>query len=233
MVYAEIAGLVAAAAALYILFPSLLKILLRRRFRRRAGAAGKVFLTFDDGPAGGATERILDILAARGARATFFVLGERIAGQGVLLERMAAEGHEIGDHGYGHLHPWKTDPFRYGLDLIRGARAWREVPDASRAPWHRPPFGKFNLLTVAYLAARGGKAAFWSVDPRDYRGEAGDTVARRVLDAIAPGAVVLFHDGRRKEGDDAANTAAALEIVLDELDKRGLEAAPLREIESP
>ena len=68
-----------------------------------------VALTFDDGPRPGTTDRLLDGLLERDAAATFFVIGEQVRGNEALLRRMAAEGHQIGNHTYSHVRLLKME----------------------------------------------------------------------------------------------------------------------------
>jgi peptidoglycan/xylan/chitin deacetylase (PgdA/CDA1 family) len=65
-------------------------------------AAGHVRLTFDDGPNSNATPAILDTLAARGVKATFFVVGSMVAANPGIVRRASTEGHGIGDHSWNH-----------------------------------------------------------------------------------------------------------------------------------
>ena len=69
------------------------------------GQGGRVYLTFDDGPEPGRTEKILDVLAERNAKAVFFLIGSKIEGNEALVERMLAEGHRVGIHSWSHS--WK------------------------------------------------------------------------------------------------------------------------------
>jgi peptidoglycan/xylan/chitin deacetylase (PgdA/CDA1 family) len=153
------------------------------------GAAACVALTFDDGPAG-PTLTLLDMLAKAGAPATFFVVGVNAQYQPALLQRMAAEGHEIGNHTYDH-----RDLTTLSAEQI--AAQWRTTSEIVAAAtgltpaFFRPPYGVSNETVRSVV-----KAPFilWSVDPRDWADRDTATVARRVLETARAGDIVLLHD---------------------------------------
>lgn len=186
-----------------------------------------VALTFDDGPDPVHTPRVLDALAARGAKATFFVVGERLAAHPALARRMAAEGHTIGAHG------WTHDPL-YALrsrahlarDMAREDAAHVEV--VGRAPTlFRPPVGVASPPVVDAARARGRSIVAWTTRPRDGRARAAvDAVTRRAARGLTEGAIVLLHDAAM--GARARPAAVdALPEILEEMARRGLEARAL------
>src|SRR5690349_2067627 len=88
----------------------------------RNATRGRLLLTYDDGPSGiSPTPQILGVLRRHGAKATFFLLGSQAIKDEALCSRLVAEGHEVGAHGFHHLHAW-TDPVRAIPDLVRGLR---------------------------------------------------------------------------------------------------------------
>jgi peptidoglycan/xylan/chitin deacetylase (PgdA/CDA1 family) len=157
---------------------------------------GRVYLTFDDGPDPDWTPCILDILAAANVRVTFFVIGRTAQGAAALVRRMVADGHEVGNHTYGHRHPWS----------MHAAAARREVRDGTaaiadalgRAPsLFRPPHGRIRRCMVEEAQLGGQRTVLWSLSAIDWGplGRAPGIAAR--LNAVAPGDIVLMHDGRR------------------------------------
>lgn len=220
--------ILAALVGLYVLLPALVKGLLRLRFLRRIRKSGCVCLTFDDGPSPKATPQILALLRQAGARATFFIVGEAAEKCPELVAAIAHEGHELGEHGYGHLHAWKSNPLHYAADLARASRMIRHF--ASRyGSLFRPPYGKLNLLTLLYALLTRRRLAFWDLDPRDYAQTSPARLAQQVLSELAPGRVVLFHDGRRRPESDPAVTVEALKLVLEAAAPRRLEFATVSE----
>jgi len=172
-----------------------------------------VALTFDDGP-GAVTGAVLDALRRHGARATFNVLGERIAGRERLLERTAREGHEIGVHGWSHGdhrdHP------------VERARAAAHAADAVasvcglRPRLFRPPFGLTSRRLQLAVARHGLQTVLWDVDPRDFEEPGAEAILARTTAAIRPGSIVLLHDDRPA----LAPTAQAVDRLLAELGRR-------------
>src|SRR5207249_3455675 len=138
--------------------------LMREVSRRRC-----LILTYDDGPGLLLTPRVLDVLASSDAMATFFPLGREIAAKAEIMERMKAEGHEIGCHGYAHLNGWKSWPWRILADVEQGYGALaRWTP---RNGLFRPPYGKLSFPAYWALLRRGARLAWWTTD-------SGDTGAR-------------------------------------------------------
>ncbi len=177
----------------------------------RLPARGKtVALTFDDGPSPESTPAILDALTACGVRATFFVLGEAVERFPDLLRRIVAEGHSVGLHGHRH-RPFVLLSGREIQEEIGRAReaVRRACPDVVLVPWLRPPHG-FKSPGVLWTVGRAGfRLAAWSVDAQDYRETDPERMARNVLGALRPGAVILLHDGPGN-----AATVAALPGLL-------------------
>lgn len=115
---------------------------------------GAVALTFDDGPSAVSTGPVLEALDRAGARASFFVLADRVVQNPGLLNEIVAAGHEVGLHGLSH-HPWLTvrSPAR-GADELRRAIDVLQAAGAPRPRWFRPPFGVVSpqLCEAARLA---------------------------------------------------------------------------------
>lgn len=188
------------------------------------GAGSAVALTFDDGPHPETTPRLLDILAAHGARATFFLVGERASRYPALARRIAAEGHGIGLHGLRH-RTMALDPAARIARELREAQA--RIEEAAGAPvgpgcWLRPPYG-FKSLTLMRAAARAGWGiAAWSCDGRDYDPHTPESLAARLNARLAPREIVLLHE---RPGVPA--TLDALPAVLAHLSAAGLRTALL------
>ena len=170
--------------------------------RAGAGAASQVLggakipagpyvaLTFDDGPKASTTPVLLDGLAQRGVHATFFVIGENVEGNELLLQRMEGEGHQIGLHTYHHKK----------LDQLNAAGFYAEV-DSLRATLTalvgredfmlRPPYGMMNAATQARAAA---PIVLWSVDPEDWSDQDTSRQVSVILDNAKDGDIILLHD---------------------------------------
>jgi peptidoglycan/xylan/chitin deacetylase (PgdA/CDA1 family) len=151
-------------------------------------------VTFDDGPTPVFTPVALEILAAAGVPATFFMIGTLVHDYPSIARDVAAAGHEIGNHSWSHVSaPTQSD--RANVEQIdRGTDAITSVTGAD-IRWYRPPRGMLVGSAVRHAFERGQGVAMWSVT----RGPAGDSdvagVRRYLVDEIHPGAVVDLHDG--------------------------------------
>lgn len=147
-------------------------------------------LTFDDGPDPETTPRVLEALARHGMRATFFMVGERAARHPDLVARIAAEGHEIGNHSWDHPS-LPTLPMGQITEQITRTRAALAPHGGTLL---RPPYG--DQSDASYFAARrlGYRVVIWSVVGRDWLDHDAETIAGNILAGAAPGAIALLHD---------------------------------------
>ena len=182
-----------------------------------------IALTFDDGP-GVVTGPILDVLHRHDARATFNVLGERIAGREPLLLRAVRAGHEIGVHGWSH-GDHRARPLASAGGAGRTADAIRAVSGA-RARVYRPPFGLTNRRLELAIACRRLRTVLWDVDPRDFEEPGARAIYDRALAGLRPGSIVLLHDDR----PELAPTAEAVDRVLSEVRRRGWRAVTVSQL---
>ncbi|SLN17721.1 polysaccharide deacetylase family protein [Roseisalinus antarcticus] len=175
-----------------------------------------VAMTFDDGPHPTLTPRLLDILRARNIKATFYLIGNRVAQWPDLTRRIAAEGHEIGNHSWSH--PYLSR--RTTANVISEIDATSEViyRATGRPPvTFRPPYGAFTRAQRQMLHEnRRMPTILWSVDPQDWRRPGASVVANRILSRSRAGAIILSHDIH-------SGTIAAMPSTLDGLRARGLQ----------
>jgi peptidoglycan/xylan/chitin deacetylase (PgdA/CDA1 family) len=173
-----------------------------------------VALTFDDGPSV-YTERFVRMLKANDAVATFFMIGEQLGGsyRAVLREELR-DGDALGDHTWSHPNLLAMGGVRGQLQrtllAIRGLSGYTPCI-------FRPPYGAYDAAVVRAARALGLATIMWSVDPSDYTLPGVATIARRVLAAATPGAIVISHDG----GGPRAQTLAAYPAIIAALRARG------------
>ena len=170
-----------------------------------------VALSFDDGPSGRFTRRLLDGLSERDARATFLLCGYRLELYPELAARILEEGHEIGLHGYSHDS--MAEMCRCDLE-DELERTTALLPADCRCLFLRPPGGQARGDTGEVAEDWGLALLYWSLDPKDWETRDRNTIVRRVLDRVKDGDVILMHDMSDSSVD------AALTIV-DALQKRG------------
>ena len=178
---------------------------------------GTVALTFDDGPHGTHTPRVLDILRKRKAKATFFQVGNNVAKHPRITRRAHDEGHRVGNHTLRHeqLTRLSNSAIR---DTLR--RTNRRITDtgAPKPTLVRPPYGATNSRVRAVISDLGMQQVMWTVDPQDWRsGRSATTIRRHVLANLHDGANILLHDGV----SNSSSTVAALPGIIDGIRSRG------------
>ncbi len=194
----------------------------RVRWRLPPAADGvpRCALTFDDGP-GPATAGVLDLLAAEGVPATFFVLGENARRHPAIVRRMAAEGHGVGLHGWSHgkMNAARRDDVERQLDQASAALSAMGV---EAAPIYRTPHGYKSRAVFAAARRRGLVVWAWSRGVWDTALPAPDVLVRRATRFARPGMVLLLHDGRGGEPNpDVSSMLAALPGIIRTLKARG------------
>lgn len=182
-----------------------------------------VALTLDDGPDPRHTPAVLDVLARHGARATFFVVGERVEAHPEVVARAVAEGHELG------LHGWTRDPAL----LLGSARTVRDldrlaplVEGFGPVRWVRPSVGFYTPAIRRAAEARGWRLALGSVYPNDSWVPWTPWLAQAVLRDVRPGGVIVLHDGLGAR----TRAAAVLDRVLPALARRGYRVTTLSDL---
>ncbi|MFO0692521.1 MAG: glycosyltransferase [Polyangiales bacterium] len=197
---------------------------------RRGHPDRGVVLTFDDGPDPEWTPRILDVLRAHHAKATFFVLGERATLYPELVRRIVAEGHLVGNHTYHHPHLDTLDRDEIDLELHSTQRVLEGLVGRG-TPLYRPPFtDAFDPFAPAELAVQlpaleaGYLFVGAEVDPRDWSSPGAAAIASRIVDEVrAGGRIVLLHDG----GGNRRDTVEGLRLALPRLEALGTPVVPL------
>lgn len=167
--------------------PEFLRKLFPDALHRIPESGKRVYLTFDDGPIPEATPEILDILAQKGVKATFFMVGDNCRKYPDLAEAVREAGHSIGNHTMHHVK---------ALPLSANAYE-REVTDPLNAPGKlfRPPHGWIRRSQWRRLRKKGYRLVLYDLVTRDYskRLDAGD-VLRNVKKYTRPGSIIVFHD---------------------------------------
>ena len=172
--------------------------------------AKKVAITFDDGPNPVYTPKLLDGLKERDVKATFFVIGEEAELYPEIIERMAKEGHEIGNHTYSHVNLCCLDYEEIEYEVNKTNQVIEKIT-GEYPVYIRPPFGSWSKE----LGDKTGMIeVLWDIDPKDWDTSNTGTVITRVLKNVDDRNIILFHDASQSSVD------AAL-AVIDELKERG------------
>lgn len=179
-----------------------------------------IALTFDDGPSGRFTRRLLDGLDERDVKVTFFLCGYRIEQYPEETARIFESGHEIGIHGFSHKN-MKTMSRREIADEIARTRAL--LPEGCHPVWLRPPGGCCSDAVRQVCEVSDLSVLIWSLDPKDWNTNAVSAIKNTVIRTAKDGDVVLLHDMSDSSVD------AALEII-DALGARGYRFVTVSEL---
>lgn len=203
-------------------WPALARLL---RVPLRLGDGAGVAVTFDDGPHPEGTPAVLETLAARDARATFFVVGEQVERYPALAREIVAAGHQLAVHGYRHRNQMRLAPGEFAADLRRAIEVIGEV-SGEPPRLYRPPYGIFTLAGLALVRQAALESLLWSKWGRDWRAQTTvEEIVRLASRGLGPGDVVLLHDADwYSSAGSHRHTAAALPQILDVLEERGLRA---------
>ena len=193
-----------------------------RKLFRGNPAVRDVALTFDDGPHPRFTPQLLALLARYHIKATFFVVGKQAERFPELLRAEAAAGHVIGNHTYHHVNLTRLPPAQVMTEWL----ACNDVIKAAtgKSPTLcRPPGGDYNNTVITAAMACNLTTVLWTDDPSDYRRPGTIVIARRALDTVKNGAIILLHDGVQQTMD-------ALPHIIDNLQRRGFRFVTVDEL---
>jgi peptidoglycan/xylan/chitin deacetylase (PgdA/CDA1 family) len=203
----------------------------------RSGVTSRrsVALTFDAGADAGHTATILAVLRVEAVRASFGVTGRWAEENPLLLQAIAADGHQFVNHSYNHASftgvSTESAPMPFekrSLELSRTETTVFRLTNRSTRPWFRPPYGDLDATVEADVAALGyPNIAMWSIDTFGWQRATEDEIVGRVLSLAAPGAVIIMHVGADSQD------AAALPRVIDGLRAAGYNFETMDEIVEP
>ena len=200
-----------------VLFDPKTRILYQGNYRLR-----EIALTIDDGPHEGTGSDILDLLKAENVKATFFVVGRLARAQPDLIRRMAAEGHEIGNHSQNHNR----------LDQLSGRDMYREIVDCEnivksitrrKMGLLRPPGMRYNGAVVRASRENNQVIVSWTCAPKDFLDVSPTYIVQNVLNKIDNGGILLMHDQRPM-------TVTALARIIPALKREGYRFVTISEM---
>lgn len=183
-----------------------------------------VYLTFDDGPNAEQTPQVLDVLKRNNAKATFFCVGSRIAGNEQILKRMADEGHTIGNHSFSHTNSFPLFSRRRMIADIEQCQKAIESAIGTAPTLFRPPFGVTNPTVGKAVKTLNLKTIGWTIRTYDTNRGSDAKIARRISRQLRPGAIILLHDR-------LPQSAERLQMVIDTVRKNGYEIGDITGIQ--
>lgn len=180
-----------------------------------------IALTFDDGPSK-YTWDIVNTLQARGARATFFLIGSQVATHEAAIDYTLANHNEIASHSFGHKNLTKLSDVEV-INQIRPVdtallERHEYVPALCRVP-----YGSRDERVLGILKEEGKPVIGWSVDPRDWEVKDKDKIVNHILDRVQDGDIVLMHDIYEP-------TAKAVAELVPALQERGYQLVTVSEL---
>jgi peptidoglycan-N-acetylglucosamine deacetylase len=182
--------------------------------------AGELALTFDDGPNPKWTPRLLDLLGEHGVKATFFLLGGRAQAEPALVRRIAAEGHLIGNHSWGHPNLALSGANKIREELALTSHALEHI-SGERIRYFRPPFGARRPAVFRIARSLGLNVVTWNAMTSDWSELSAERIAGELtakidrLEKRGRAANVVLHDGghRERAAERGASIAAAEMVV--------------------
>mgnify|MGYP004638600445 FL=1 len=189
-----------------------------------------LYLTFDAGYENGCTAQILDTLKAHNAKAAFFVVGNYLETAPELVQRMADEGHLVGNHTWHHYDMSRiADEVTFTDELTRVEEKYRELTGQAMKKYYRPPQGVYSEDNLRMAQALGYRTVFWSLAYVDWLQDDQPTAEEafsKLLPRTHPGAIVLLHS-------TSATNAAILDDLLTRWEEAGYRFGSLEEIYAP
>ena len=184
-----------------------------------------IALTFDDGPHPRYTNQILDVLGAYGVKATFFEVGENVLYYSETAQRVAREGHEVGNHTFTHGNVGSMDEDTLLRELERCEDALEELCEY-RPHLLRTPEGAMNASLERCLAGADYILVLWSLDTRDWDNKSTACIVQTVLDNVKSGDIILMHDYISYH----SKTPEALDVIIPALLSQGYEFVTVSEL---
>jgi peptidoglycan/xylan/chitin deacetylase (PgdA/CDA1 family) len=188
------------------------------RFRT---SSRKIALTFDDGPDPNDTPKVLSCLSRHNAKATFFMVGEAVEAFPDLVQRIALEGHSLGNHTYSHIsmprHSWSSRR----TELVNCQKALGNVGER----FFRMPFGHQSIASHCQTVAMGYSIFGWTHKTEDTEGHTAAHMIELVDNTIAAGDIISFHDTvfhyQEEAERDRTEMLIALEYLIEKYTKLG------------
>ena len=182
-----------------------------------------IAMTFDDGPHATLTPKLLDLLAARHIKATFFLIGQNVVDHPEIVQRAIREGHEVGNHSWSHPNLGKMSDDAVRRELRRTDEAIRNAT-GKRPTIMRPPYGSITARQKRWIHEEFGyDIILWDVDPLDWKEPGPMTVCNRILKETRPGSIVLSHDIHR-------GTIEAMPATLEQLEAKHFKFVTVSEL---
>lgn len=191
----------------------------------REHAAGRkwVALTFDDGPNPQFSSRFLDVLRAKNARATFFLLGPNVKSNPEMAKAIVDAGFEVGNHTWKHPTLNSLSPEKVNEEIEKTNQVIKEATGVD-VKLLRPPYGSANKKVQDISTSHGMTIVNWNIDTNDWKkGATAETMTSEVLKNLRDGSIILMHD--RYE-----HTLQTTELLIDQIRAKGYQLVSVGEL---
>jgi polysaccharide deacetylase family sporulation protein PdaB len=185
-------------------------------------AEKKLAFSFDASWGAEFTPKILSILQQNNIKTTFFLTGFWVEKHPELVKKIAAAGHELGNHTWTHPHLNTLDKQGIKLELERLHAALTGLT-GTEPKLFRPPFGEYSNKVIEAAGELGYLTIQWSIDSLDWKNLSREAIVRRVTGQLHPGAIILFHN-------NGLHTADALPEIISYATSRGYTIVPISEL---
>lgn len=193
-------------------------------------AEKRLALTYDDGPNDGHTQRLLEVLARHGVRATFFMIGRYVQERPAIAREVASAGHVIGNHTFTHPNLALVSSLQIRIQIDECRRALQQTI-GEHSNLFRPPFGGRRPETLRMVRSLGLEPIMWNVTAFDWKASSADYVEKKVVSRVRGGNVILLHDGsHRALGLDRAHTVLATDRLITRYKAEGFEFVTIQEM---
>lgn len=188
-----------------------------------------IALTFDDGPDEDFSPQILDILKKYNAKATFFVVGQKVGWHPEIVKRAYEEGHEIGNHTFSHINVGKRSEYEILTEIEKTQKAIKDVI-GKEPELFRPPYRAISRSMFEIIKSKNMKVVLWSdLDARDWSNPGVYNIVKTIQEKADSGSIVLLHDYNTVR-NNKSQTIQALETIIPEMQKQGYKFVTVSEI---
>lgn len=194
-------------------------------YRVDVGEEKKIAISFDAAWGADKTRRIVDMLAERNLKATFFLVGFWVDAYKEEVAYIADHGMEIGNHSKTHLQmtTLSASEIKGEVDYVNAAV--RTITGITPRVF-RAPFGEYDDTLISYVESAGMIPVQWDVDSLDWKGVSGGEIAKRITGKVKNGSIILCHN-------NSDHILEALPTVLDGLTERGFRFVTMSELLYP
>jgi peptidoglycan/xylan/chitin deacetylase (PgdA/CDA1 family) len=180
----------------------------------------RIALTFDDGPNGKYTLKILDILKRYRIKACFFLLGKNVERLPEIAKKIKSQGHLIGSHTYSHPRLKRLKSEQISRQIERCEKIFKLVLRI-KPRFFRPPYGEYNKRVEDIVRKRGYKMALWDTCAEDWKDPPARLITKHITAQAKDNSIILLHDGANINiGQSRSNTVNALPHIIKSLRKK-------------